>query len=215
MNIPKKYTIILLIIFSSTIAGCTTRHIRDAQDSFNKAAKIENEITLQSYKYVIPSLESTDYSIALAEYKQALLLLEKELEDNRSKLESENLLGTVYMLEILSLWRIMDLERDVTEDVGYLDNLENKFVSLQLDISKSQKENKVMLGTRDKVLFAALPGLFDHDKGMRATDLSTSKRMFSSAYEVLDESVKIAPRDHPVRIYIRFSQLQTLTAWDH
>ena len=72
-----------------------------------------------------------------------------------------------------------------------------------------------MLGTRDKVLLRALPGLREHALGLQQSDPKKAQRFFESALSTLEKSLSDVnpPEDHPVRAYIRLAQMRTLRAW--
>jgi hypothetical protein len=158
-----------------------------------------------------------DLSFALGEYKQAYNLLDKEIKLNRSELSAEGLLGTAYILKALSLWRISDLEG--VESQGQKSEADGpntgreSLPDLIDEINGLLAREDIQLGTRDRVLLKSLPGLYDHDRGRAAESLEEAERMFTSAFKVLDKSLQGIPKGHPVNIYIRMSQLQTLIAW--
>jgi hypothetical protein len=63
------------------------------------------------------------------------------------------------------------------------------------------------------VLLKALPGLLDHDRGLRARSREEADRFFGSAFTVLDDSVQTAPPAHPVVTYVRLAQVASCRAW--
>ena len=104
-----------LIVFLSLVLsiGCTPRHIRAAQDHFNKAAAIENRLAQVGAQPDIGNKSTPqNYMVALTEYRLALNLLDQEIEENGKKLRGEELLGTAKVLKLLSRWRILALGRD-------------------------------------------------------------------------------------------------------
>ncbi|HVE42677.1 MAG TPA: hypothetical protein VNM14_22545 [Planctomycetota bacterium] len=183
--------------------GCTVRHIREAQDSFNEAAGVENQQRFDR----APRNGIRDLSSATANYKLALAAVNAELESNPSDLQAENLLATALMLKALCLWRIADLDNS--------DERGNEMGTVLKAIDDLVAKKTLTLGTRDQVLLKALPGLRDHDRGLRAKTLETAKPFFKSCFAVLDSALSDVkpPENHPIWTYVRLAQLSTLIAW--
>lgn len=210
------------------ISGCeSARYIRSAQNHFNQAARQENQLLAKSLAAYQAGADASGASSALADYKMALSLVDRAIRENRAKLRQEKLLGTAYMIKAMSLWRISDLNGtppDLLESPSAASPVKNSVMSsaereelmlliptIQRELSENQPP--ITLGTRDRVMLIALPGLLDHDRGRLAQSLDRADAFFASAYEVLGKAAGAAPADHPVKLYLVMAQLQTLNAW--
>jgi len=220
---PLLITLVFLLV-----SGCeSARYIRNAQNHFNQAAQQENQLLAKSLAAYQAGADASGTSSALADYKLALSLVDQAIKENRAKLRQEKLLGTAYMIKAMSLWRISDLNGtppDPLESPSAASAMENSVVSsaerkelmvliptIKHELSDNQQP--ITLGTRDRVMLIALPGLLDHDRGRLVPSLNRADAFFASAYKVLGEAAGAAPADHPVKLYLVMAQLQTLNAW--
>ena len=224
-----KIIVLLLISFSfALIAGCeTARYIRNAQNHFNQAAQVENQLLAKSLAAYQAGADASSTASSLSDYKMALSLADKAIMENRAKLRQEKLLGTAYMIKAMSLWRISDLngtppailespsDESLRENSVFSSPERKELMALIPTIMQelSDPQHPITLGTRDLVMLKALPGLLDHDRGRLANSLDRADAFFASAYIILGEAAGAAPPDHPVHIYIVMAQLQTLNAW--
>jgi hypothetical protein len=230
-RITTKIFVLLIILFSFALAtGCeTARYIRSAQNHFNQAAQVENQLLAKSLASYQAGANASSTTSALSDYQMALSLADKAIGENREKLRQEKLLGTAYMIKAMSLWRISDLSGtppDPLEATSSESSRDNPIVSSperqelialipEIERELADPQQPITLGTRDQVMLRALPGLLDHDRGRLANSMDRAEAFFSSSYKILGEAEGEAPSDHPVRIYIVMAQLQTLNAWTH
>ena len=224
-----RFLCVGVFIAAAVLSGCTARYIRDAQDHFNRAAETENRLFAAEQATETAVLSQ---STAAMDYQLALALVNRELNQNREDLIRDRLYGTGLMLKALCLWRLADLnqfdEKPVSEvqparntvdpgagsDAGTGDQ-DDALAATLLIIQTELTEGRLTLGARDRVLLIALPGLRDHDRGLRAQDYPTAQKFFESALFVLDASLSQTgtPKGHPVYVYIRLAQLSTCRAW--
>jgi hypothetical protein len=193
-------SLLLLIALSS----CGTHQLKQAQDSFNEAARIESTVSLEDTQATGDPL--TGDSQALNNYRVALALTDEALSEYADSLRSDQLYGTALMLKALSQWRIAALAEDARlEDVQQLVD----------DVERRAQSEDIVLGTRDQVLLKALPGLYEHELALSTRDPGRADTLFSSAVNTLENSLEEVnpPADHPVRIYIRLAQLRIVRAW--
>lgn len=207
-RLHRRIALVLPVAVSVLLqVGCVPRQIREAQDTFNQAAQSENAQRATLLSGGAPPL---DASSAVASYRIALDLLKTELDSHAQDLAQEQLLGTAMMLKALSLWRLADLEdgpaaaaadAELTRTLAALDTL--------------VQQQPTALGTRDRVMVKAIPGLRDHDRGLRATTLPDASANFESACGVLEQALTTEkpPPNHPVRTYIRLAQLASLRSY--
>src|SRR5210317_2668855 len=88
-------SLLLLIALSS----CGTHQLKQAQDSFNEAARIESTVSLEDRQATGDPL--TGDSQALNNYRVALALTDEALSDYADSLRSDQLYGTALMLKAL------------------------------------------------------------------------------------------------------------------
>ncbi len=86
---------------------------------------------------------------------------------------------------------------------------------LRLTLRRVHFDDKLVLGTRDRAMLAALPGLRDHDRGRRADDFDAASKYFSSSLVVVDRAIReqVTPKRHAVGIHLRLGQLKTCRSW--
>jgi len=201
----KTFVMTSLLLWVAVLGGCS-RYLSDAQDHFSRAAAEETRLfgagLAADGGLVRQTSAATDYRLALA-------LLDRELSENEGRLRDERLYGTALMLKALCLWRLADL--DAVGDGPLADELAASLATIRAE----QRRHAITLGERDRALLIALPGLRDHDRGLRAADYPTARRFFESALAVLDRALTAAavPETHPVRVYLRLAQLSTCRAW--
>ena len=195
--------ILLGLLILLLVAGCGTHRLRQAQDAFNGAAQLEAQSTIENEDATgDPLLEIPQ---ALSQYRIALALTEEALTDYGDRLQSERLYGTALMIKALCLWRIGALDENADKEA---------VAEIVTDIENRARESSIVLGTRDRVLLHALPGLREHALGLQTKDPERAAAFFESALETLETSLTgEVPADHPVRIYIRLSQMKSLRAW--
>jgi len=202
----RRRLALLMILLLALLAslGCAAHQVREAQDAFNEAARSENAqraVTLSGGSTLLAS------SSAAAGYRLSLNLLDEAIAKHEADLRGDRLYGTALVLKSLCLWRLADLDDD-----------EAAATDLMATLARIQTERSggtLTLGTRDRVMTEALSGLRDHDRGLRATDLDGAQESFRSSVKVLERALasEPLPGNHPVRIYLRLSQLASLRAW--
>jgi hypothetical protein len=198
----RRIGIVLLLAFVT--AGCGAHRLKEAQDSFNQAAAIEAGSSLEQEQSGGDPLVGDPQ--AINNYRMALALTDEALDEHADSLAEDKLYGTALMLKALTSWRIAALDQDAdTADVR----------TIVAQIEALAEEQEIVLGTRDRVLLKALPGLHEHALGLQESDPKKAGRLFESALSTLDQALKDGqpPEDHPVRVYIRLAQLRTVRAW--
>jgi hypothetical protein len=199
--IRRTWIAIVLVVITT---GCGAHQLKQAQDSYNEAARIEAQASIEADQAKQDPLVTQSL---LHDYRIAQSLTKEALEKHETSLRQDQLYGTALMLNALCEWRIVALDESVksTETVKQI-----------VEVIKERVEaEQITLGTRDRVLVEALPGLAEHALGSREPDPDKAGRLFESALETLENSLKDVkpPADHPVRIYVNLAQLRTIIAW--
>lgn len=207
----KQLLRIGFLLFCALLAGCTAASLRRAQDAFNGAAAAE---AAQRDAGMWGDGGLSLGVSALGQYRAALHEVDEQLQDHTEDLRGDQLLGTAYMLKALCLWRIADLADGEAASASAADPLDATLATIRNELDAE----RIVLGTRDRVLLDGLPGLRDHDRGLRATKLdgdAGAARYFDSAILTLDKALAAVapPPQHPVRVYVHLAQLSSLRAW--
>lgn len=183
--------------------GCGAHRLKQAQDSYNEAARIELQVSFEDREPTGNLFEGD--SQALRNYQVALALTDEALNEYAKSLKDDKLYGTALMLKALCQWRIAALDEKADREAI------RKIVN---ETKKLSKDKGITLGTRDRVLLKALPGLHEHAVGLQQSDPEKAVNFFESALETLGQALRTEkpPPDHPVRAYIRLAQMRTLRA---
>ena len=206
MMIFRGLTIAVALIGMIMLSGCGARHMRDAQDSFNAGTAAENQLSTKGDEAYTSALGASTYGTAVANYKVALSLLDKELTQNRAELDKDKLTGTAWTLKCLALWRIADLDASIPPNNAASDSA----IKCAKD---GLADTGLTLGTRDRVLLKALPAFVEADRGRGQTSYSAAKDYFVSAQVGLDDAIAIVPGDHGVLLYLRLVYFRMLRSW--
>ena len=200
--ILRKTSILIFILLVA--AGCGAHRLHQAQDSFNAASRIEAQVSLEDAQATGDPLDG-DLQ-ALRSYRVALALTNEALDKYDKSLKEDDLYGTALMLKALCQWRIAALDRDTDPQ---------EIRQIVAEIENRIAAGQVTLGTRDRVLLKALPGLHEHELGLQQDDPQKAGRLFESALSTLENALDQInpPQDHPVRAYIRLAQMRSLRAW--
>ncbi len=216
MFVQRRLFSALVFAVLCLLSACSSvRHIREAQDSFNRAAQVELEEARLDAGRAADAVATSPS--AAREYAAALALLRRELSENADALAADKLTGTALMLEALCVWRL--------ESLGQLERSTSGFNEAMKKLAEHREE----LGTRDQVLSIALPGLRENDEGyerlerekakprdqIEAGELTKARDLFESAYAQLDLAIKeVQPHDsHPIHAFVRVSQLRVCVNW--
>lgn len=197
----RRLPLLLLVVALGAMlaSACGIRQIREAQDAFSEAAELERSLAASPDPVLA-------WDSPVLGYRIALDLVDGELEEHREELGEDDLLGGALMLRAMCLWRLSDLGEIPLDDPAF---------DAALDELRAFGPER--LGTRDRTMFHALPGLRDHDRGLRQESYENAREYFVSAIEALDEAPTRAqtPSNHPVRVYLLLAQLQSCVAWAH
>jgi len=109
-------TAILLGVLAAGFVGCqSVNHLREAQDSFNQAAELENRQKLNSFIGSAAGASDpgagaesalADLSLARSGYAAALVSLQELSDSEKARLRDDQLLGTAVTLQALAEWRL-------------------------------------------------------------------------------------------------------------
>lgn len=224
-RLHRHLRIFILLLVAWTMCGCAAVTLRDAQDHFNKASSIELRAMDASLLRDNPEASPAEIVSVLNEYRLCNQTVTELIDQKSASLKKDNLLGAAYVLKAMSLWRISDLQGDQPEAAekpstqpaaagGSAANTRQELLTLLNQMKDLQNKKELSLATRDRVLYKALYGFYDHDGGRMEKDYAKAVVWFRSAGHQMGGSVAEAPAMHPVRIYIGAAQLRTLAAWN-
>lgn len=217
----KRIGIFIVAILTMSLTACSARYIRQAQDEFNRGARIENAAFVRGYDDAI--LAEDPFPV----YRISLSLVNREIEKNENKLRQDRLYGTALMLKAMCLWRLTsdsvtpktegaEKESDGIKDEKQLTHTERDLISLIQEINAEYKAGQIVLGKRDLVMLNVLPGLRDHDRALQAQTYDEAEQYFRSALNVLEGTVadvSLVTPGSKMDIYLRFAMLSTCRAW--
>lgn len=216
MFVQRRLFSALVFAVLCLLSACSSvRHLREAQDSFNRAAQVELEEARLDAGRAADAVATSPS--AAREYAAALALLRRELSENADALAADKLTGTALMLEALCVWRL--------ESLGQLERGASGFTEAMKKLAEHREE----LGTRDQVLSIAVPGLRENDEGfeklerekakkrdeIEARELAKARDLFESAYKQLDRAIdEVQPHSsHAIHAFVRVSQLRVCVNW--
>jgi tetratricopeptide (TPR) repeat protein len=188
------------------IAGCThVNHLRDAQDSFSRAAEAEHRALFSardgSFASRTYATGGQDLGQISAGYAAALNSLDALEGDSQAvaKLKNDRLYGNALALRALAYWRL-----------GRMDEARKS--------AAAALANGLDPGSRDFALMTALPALADNDSahseihaaGGSKIALDSILKKLNAAEAQLCTADRSVAVDHPIRIYLALSALAAL-----
>jgi len=144
--------LLILTIVLCLPSGCLTissvNHLRQAQETFNKAASIENQSRFDPKKEteLNANIKSSEgLTSAQSGYAAALVILRRMPDEEKEALKKEKLMGVKLTLEGLVLWRLGKYKEalDITDQV--------------------ERDAKGQIYPRDSIIIRALPDLIKID----------------------------------------------------
>lgn len=200
---------VLAVAALLAVAGCGIDHIRalrEAEDTFSRAAEQENRGRLASADAIrMPTNERQVPGGAVAGnvsdstgYRVAAEMAGKLIKDERAKLEEDKLLCTAYVIRAFSLWRLgqfndaVNVSREGCGDAG------------------ATPRDKALLG-----VVAALVGIDESNarvfngKADQDEQEKTAKQIAAALTDLRGADEKL-PQDHPLRAYLFAARLAAL-----
>ena len=199
------------------------------KNSFSKGATVENQAILAdptaTTAHSGPS-PTTLSSGALIYYADAYQNVHKALTKQQSDLDQQGLTASALALQALTSWRLDDLQGSVAGSSGDVCDTKNyrdcarDSSGKALSLLKDQQSLK-----RDRFMMTILPGLLDHNLGLRATAAAPREASsdFMSAFNHIDDGfsvlgpvapIAVAPTvEQSLKAYGLLAQYQVLRAW--
>jgi tetratricopeptide (TPR) repeat protein len=187
------------------VSGCsTTNHLREAQDAFNKAAALDNQLRVDPL-----SLDQKDETLLTMGmnknnlYASVINSLNKLAESDIQQYKTDKLWGNVLALKAMAQWRLGDFD-SARKTAGEAKELESQ------------------LHPRDRALIRSLPGLIKIDEAFskiylnpgqlpegktKSQNFKEIKQLLESGVDDIEKVRAIVNRDHPVQSYLLQSQL--------
>ena len=192
-------TVTLSLVLSLFAAGCqTASSLRDAQDTFNRAAAAENALRSDLDRPLDDGGSETMIGLGAVRsgYASALLLLNRIVSESSDKLRNDQLLGDALTLKALCEWRL------------------GQFSNAVATVQSAQSAAADQLFPRHRALLRALPGLIKTDQAyqkiMERKPLTEIEQLLVSgngAVADLQAAREGVDRDHPVQIFLLQAQL--------
>lgn len=205
---PPRWAVLALLALTIAETGCASvNRLREAQESFNRAAAEDNRLLfgagLQEGSSAALLVQDTTIRNG---YASALLSLEKLEARDVGRLKQDKLWGNVLTLKALAQWKL-----------GLLDKA--------LDTAREgERASADHVHPRDRALLLALPGLIKTDEAFaalqrvpatpdaaqRAATLDTVQLLISDAGHAIDRGRAAAEVAHPVHVYLIQTKLAAL-----
>ena len=183
------------ILISSCVTIEHARDLREAQDLFNMAAELENQLTLDA-----SANESIAQSGRISSgYTTSLAMVTFLIDEKADDLRKDNLLGTAYVLKTLTEWKL------------------GQYDAAQATAQAAVTSNATFF-PRDEALLTAISGLIKNDLAyehmtLKTGDYAETIAMFSSAITEMGQGISDNPNLHHIRLYLLTSQLASLKNW--
>ncbi|NAS30670.1 hypothetical protein GTQ40_06780 [Flavobacteriaceae bacterium R38] len=202
-TIYRSINRILLIIFLVTLVSC--KHIQlvtQAQDNFNKAANIENELALE-----IDYADISKFSNASINYEIAYNLSSKALKNHKNRLKKDGLLGTAYSIKALSAWKLGEFNKADALSKEALEELSNqpRDIALMKAIPGLIKAEQAFLklGEDDNITIEK----YNEIKGLITNPATGALNDITNASNGLDKG-------HPLLTYFQLARVSMLLTLD-
>jgi hypothetical protein len=198
-SFPRVAAVTLALVLGLLAAGCqTVSSLREAQDTFNRAAAAENTLRSDLNRPLDSGGGDTLIGLGSARsgYASALLILKRITSESPDKLRNDQLLGDALTLKALCEWRL------------------GQFSNAVATAQSAQSAAADQLFPRDRALLRALPGLIKTDQAylkiMDQRPLMEIEQLLvsgSGALADLQAAREVVDRDHPVQVFLLQSQL--------
>ena len=197
-----------LVLVTTLVVGCASvNRLREAQESFNQAATLENELRFDAARQEGSVQAQVAQNTTIQNgYASALLSLDKLEAKDVERLKQDKLWGNVLALKALTQWKLglFDRARDTAREV--------------------QQVGADQVFPRDRALLLALPGLMKTDEAFaalqrvpaeptpeqRASTLKNVQLLAADAGEAIDRGRGAVEATHPVQVYLIQARLAAL-----
>jgi tetratricopeptide (TPR) repeat protein len=197
-----------LVLVTTLVVGCASvNRLREAQESFNQAAALENELRFDAARQEGSVQAQLAQNTTIQNgYASALLSLDKLEAKDVERLKQDRLWGNVLALKALTQWKLglFDRARDTAREV--------------------QQVGADQVFPRDRALLLALPGLMKTDEAFaalqrvpaeptpeqRASTLKNVQLLAADAGEAIDRGRGAVEATHPVQVYLIQARLAAL-----
>ena len=197
----RRATVFLLL--AALLPGCASidhiRQLREAEETFSRAAEQENQARLgadaggEASQATLAAIVSDGSA-----YRLAAQITDKLIREKEAQLRQDNLLCTAYVIRSFSLWRLGD-------GAGAA-------AASKVNCGDSATLN------RDRALLKVVPALVEIDEAdalgrndaKTKDDYNRERELVASALVALTAADRDVPRDHPVRAYLFMSRLAAI-----
>ena len=187
----------LCVIGIALLGGCVShvKELRDAQDQFNMAASLENQLKLDPR-----NIDASAIGSITASYRLSLTTVSNLIEKNKDDLEKDRLLGVAYTLKALTEWRLGD------------------YTAARTTAASGRQLPEGTLFPRDRALLEALPGLIKNDQAYQHIAEGNYpywdiKKLLTDSLKDLDEGMKVGSAGENLRLFFLVSKLAVLKNW--
>ncbi len=201
---PGAARCLLGVVLVLGLAGCGIGHIqtlREAEEAFSRASERENRERLD------PNAPLASLGESATGYRVAAQMVNDLVATQREELRRDNLLCTAYLIQAMSLWRLGENDAAVQVAAQGRDCV--------------PPAPTADTTPRDRVVLYAIPALVRIDQAnalvvnqtASEAEFDKAKSEIDRAVRILEEALRMASRDHPVRGYLMTSNLAALRVW--
>ncbi|UZR94645.1 hypothetical protein [Chondrinema litorale] len=205
----RPITVYFLIGLLLSVSSCAP-YLNDyssAQESFNEAARMDNELKLKKNIENFADLISPESQVRI-KYLTALEDIDNVIKSGEAKLEADGLLASAYTIKALCEWKVEKYKQsEATARKG-------------LEALAKAKSAGQDVPPRDSAILMAIPGLIKADQAAKLVKAPTEERNYqaievkvNSGINDLDAALKSLPKGHPVKKYLLSSKLAILESW--
>jgi tetratricopeptide (TPR) repeat protein len=193
----RRFWVVILVLWVGFFAGCASHvgQLREAQNEFNKASTLENEIRLD------PNMgNAVNLSGLAASYRLTVQMISELIAREKGNLKKDKLIGVAYSLKALAEWRLGDYGAAVNT------------------INSAEKYPEDMLFPRDRALLAALRGFIKNSQAynhMAGGDYPYEdiKGLLWESLGDIQKGMAIQDAEDNLRVYFITSKLAVLKNW--
>lgn len=195
------------LLFSFSSCAPYLNDYSSAQESFNEAASLDNNLKFEKDIKTFSDLLSPESQVRI-KYLTALNEIESVIKSGEAKLQQDGLLASAYTIKALCEWKVERYKQSETTARKGLEALSNA------------KAAGKPVPPRDSAILMAIPGLIKADQAAKMVKAPADQRNYkaieekaNTAINDLDAALKNLPKGHPVQKYLLGSKLAILESW--
>lgn len=194
----RRLPLLLAVFLFLVAAGCATRALRGAQESFNEAATADMQLRMAAHEEVAALL-----GVREGGYRMTVEIIDGFNAMERAQLNADELWGNALFLKAMSQWRLEDYD------------------GARATASDAIENFSAQLGPRDRAVLSALDGLIALDQahaklgprgpgpvgGYPQCDFETVNQLVASGLDTIEAKRRDFASSEPVQRYLLQAKL--------